>query len=131
MKKRFIPCPSCARHVREGDCVCPFCGAKAACAKPLRRITERLSRAAMQAAGAAGAVVALGDCSSYAGNVSYGFACCPPDACGAPLYPVGAADASDAGSADAPTDAPRADASDSGAADAPSTDASSDGGGTG
>lgn len=64
MGSRFIACSACARHVRESECFCPFCGAKAPCVKPLRRIAGGLSRTAMQAAGAAGVVVGLGDCSS-------------------------------------------------------------------
>jgi hypothetical protein len=119
MSNRFIPCPSCARHVREGECVCPFCGAKAPCAKPLRPITERLARAAMHAAGAVGAAVALGDCSSQATHPPYGVACLP-DGCVYSTEDGGAdaGDASDARSSDAATDA------------LPS-DGSSDGGGAG
>lgn len=80
MKPRLIACPACARHVRASDCncACPFCGAAVPCAAPLRTIKGRLSRAAMHAAGAAGAVVAIADCSS-SGNVRdvafYGAAC--------------------------------------------------------
>jgi hypothetical protein len=58
----FVPCPSCARHVRNGDGACPFCGAEvpdAPLAAPTARM--RLSRAAIVAAGAAAALGAL-DC---------------------------------------------------------------------
>jgi hypothetical protein len=62
MSTRFLACEACARHVREGDDVCPFCGARAPQVPPLRGITRRLSRAALHAAGAAGAIVTLNDC---------------------------------------------------------------------
>jgi hypothetical protein len=63
MPTRFIPCGSCARHVREGDAACPFCGAAAPVAPALSRVTGRLSRAAFLALGAAGALSAT-ECSS-------------------------------------------------------------------
>jgi len=99
MGARFVACPACARHVREGECVCPFCGAKAPCATPLRRVAGGISRSAMQAAGAAGFVVGLGDCASSSTPL-YGIAC--NDAC---VYTVPEAgeDAADAG-VDAPPD---------------------------
>jgi hypothetical protein len=83
MRTRFIACPACARHVRAGDSACPFCGTAVPSAQPLRTIRGRLSRAAMHAAGAAGAVVAIADCSSTGNtntNVFYG-AVCVGDAC--------------------------------------------------
>lgn len=87
MATRFIACTGCARHVREGECVCPFCGAKAPCAKPLRRIAGGLSRSAMRAAGAAGVVVGLGDCSAEQGTPVYGIAC--DDTCTTSVYDAG------------------------------------------
>ncbi len=62
MRTRFIACVVCARHVREGDAACPFCGGKAPVAPPLRSIKARLSRAALHAAGAAGAIASLNEC---------------------------------------------------------------------
>ncbi len=118
MSARFVACPACARHVRVGECVCPFCGAKAACAKPLRRMGGRLTRAAMQAAGAAGTAIVLADCTSGPTiEPAYGIAC-TPDVC-APIYEDSGADSaaeggvdvteaatSDASPADAPGDVP-------------------------
>jgi hypothetical protein len=63
MATRFIPCPACARHVRQGDEACPFCGATPSPAPALRLPSARLSRAALLALGAAGALAAT-DCSS-------------------------------------------------------------------
>jgi hypothetical protein len=120
--------------VRAGECICPFCGAKAPCAKPLRSITERLSRAAMNAAGAAGAVVALSDCTNTQSYPGYG-GVCVPDACGGYVEQdtgadttviaeasVGSPDASDASST---ADTSEPDASDGGESEA-ATDAPSD-----
>ncbi len=69
MSERFVACLACARHVKVGQYVCPFCGATVPRAKPLRSITDRLSRAAIHAAGAAGVAVAMAGCSS---GSSYG-----------------------------------------------------------
>ncbi len=64
MAIRFTPCPACARHVREGDATCPFCGATSLAPPELpRALSTRLSRAAFLALGAAGALAAT-DCSS-------------------------------------------------------------------
>ncbi|HTB74078.1 MAG TPA: hypothetical protein VK762_12580 [Polyangiaceae bacterium] len=64
MAIRFTPCPACARHVREGDATCPFCGATSRAPAELpRALSTRLSRAAFLALGAAGALAAT-DCSS-------------------------------------------------------------------
>ena len=78
MRKRFIACVQCSRHVREGDETCPFCGASAPpLPPPPRTLTTRVSRAAMLAAGAAGGIIVLVDCGD--GNPSvqafYGIAC--------------------------------------------------------
>ena len=117
MRARFIACGACARHVRQGDVACPFCGAPAPSAPPVERVLGRgLSRAAMFAAGTAGVVVALADCSS--GNVStatfYGVATCGDASC----IPTGDdASADGAGASDGPDligdgSAPPPDASD-------------------
>lgn len=51
----LLPCPSCARHVRQTESGCPFCGAALALdevpARPMP--TQRLGRAATFAFGAA------------------------------------------------------------------------------
>ena len=51
----LLPCPSCARHVRQSESGCPFCGASLALAsEPSRPMpTQRLGRAATFAFGAA------------------------------------------------------------------------------
>jgi hypothetical protein len=50
---QFWPCPGCSRHIRQGDAICPFCGATASVdIGPTRTIAGRLSRAALFAAGA-------------------------------------------------------------------------------
>jgi len=65
MSARFVPCPACSRHVKQGDCLCPFCGAKASCTNERALVGNgRMSRAALLAAGAVGAVLATTDCSS-------------------------------------------------------------------
>lgn len=76
MSTRFVACEACARHVRAGDSVCPFCGAKGPRVAPQRSLPQRLSRAALHAAGAATAIVTL-DCSSSSGSVEafYGAPC--------------------------------------------------------
>jgi hypothetical protein len=65
MTVRLSPCLACARHVKVGACSCPFCGAKVACvAPPSVAGGERMSRAALFAAGALGTVLGATDCSS-------------------------------------------------------------------
>jgi hypothetical protein len=93
MKTRFLACTACSRHVRAGDSRCPFCGASAPPARPLRTVTERLSRAAIHAAGAAGAVVAISDCglTDARGSAFYGAACIDTDgSCGVTITDSGA-----------------------------------------
>jgi hypothetical protein len=91
MRTRFVACPGCGRHVRAGDSSCPFCGASAPVAKPLRTLTQRLTRAALQAAGAAGAVVAIGDCGGQeTRNVAFYGAACIDDDCGVTVVDSGA-----------------------------------------
>lgn len=77
MSVQFKPCPGCARHVKQGDASCPFCGAKVCvgpCAPPA--VPGRMSRAALFAAGAVGVAVASTDCyptaqSDYGGPVFF------------------------------------------------------------
>jgi hypothetical protein len=67
MSMRLQPCSGCSRHVRVGDPICPFCGASVSVrseGRPVRSAAARLSRAALFAAGTAGAAVAGADCSA-------------------------------------------------------------------
>ncbi len=52
---QLLPCPSCARHVRQTESGCPFCGSALALADAAQRTmpTQRLGRAATFAFGAA------------------------------------------------------------------------------
>jgi hypothetical protein len=52
---QLLPCPSCARHVRQTETGCPFCGTSLSLADvPGRAVpTQRLARAATFAFGAA------------------------------------------------------------------------------
>lgn len=50
---QLLPCPSCARHVRQSEQGCPFCGASLALESVERAAPGRLGRAAMFAFGAA------------------------------------------------------------------------------
>lgn len=114
MSTRFFACSGCARHVKVGQCVCPFCGAKRQCAKPAGPAMQRITRTAFGVAGAAGAAIALGACSSSSGPVGY------------PPYGAAPIDASEEA---APTDATHPDAADAGATtDARGEDAPNDGG---
>jgi hypothetical protein len=80
MAVRFSPCPACARHVREGDAKCPFCGAEPFHPPQAPLVARgRLSRAALIAAGAAGALAAT-DCSSSSTQAIYGAPIAPLDA---------------------------------------------------
>lgn len=68
----FIPCVGCSRHVRQDDRSCPFCGAAVVGAPPATPTArQRLSRAALFAAGAAGLALATADCGATA-QPSYG-----------------------------------------------------------
>ncbi len=82
MAVRFTPCPACARHVKEGDGACPFCGASVARSLAPPVVLGRMSRAALLAASAAGAL-ALADCSSSSGTPLYGGSS-PPQEAGGP-----------------------------------------------
>lgn len=58
MTLQFTPCPTCARHVKQSDRVCPFCGANAADSglDPQTVYRKGMSRSALFAAAAAAAV---------------------------------------------------------------------------
>jgi hypothetical protein len=105
MKERFVACPDCSRHVKEGDEACPFCGAAAVeLPPPAPTLAERVSRAAMLAAGAGGVLVMTGCGSSNPTvQVFYGVAC-TGDAC--------AGFATDAGAGDSEASTPEAGAPD-------------------
>ncbi|HEY5242624.1 MAG TPA: hypothetical protein VIJ22_14190 [Polyangiaceae bacterium] len=152
MRTRFIACEVCARHVREGDGACPFCGAKAPVAPARRSIKARLSRAALHAAGAAGAIASLNDCGGGERTEAfYGAPCIEVDggACSVITLDAGS-DALDAGydagaigvfyggscvgsdcpdASPAPTDGGDASTVDATGGDAQTTDGSADGGG--
>jgi hypothetical protein len=66
MSSRFTPCPACARHVKQGERACPFCGAEDPCANapPTGGFAVALSRSALFALSAIGASVAGTDCSA-------------------------------------------------------------------
>ena len=98
---RLSPCSECSRHVKESDASCPFCGAMRTGGgepSPARRAAGRLSRAALFAAGAAGAAMATADCSSA--QPAYGGATFIPaevgDSSATPESSTTTADASDA-----------------------------------
>jgi hypothetical protein len=77
----FVPCRSCARHVKQSDATCPFCGNEVSRVSISARVSVgRLSRAALFAAGAAGLALATTDCGSA--QSSYGGSPCPVDECG-------------------------------------------------
>ena len=59
----LTPCPACARHVKLGECACPFCGAQVACRAGRNLPATRMSRAALFAASALGTVLGATDCS--------------------------------------------------------------------
>ncbi|MGD0528048.1 MAG: hypothetical protein ABSE49_23140 [Polyangiaceae bacterium] len=104
MRTRFIACEVCARHVRDGDAACPFCGAAAPVAKPLRTVRQRLTRAALHAAGAAGAIAAFNDCGGSSGGsveAFYGAPCIDTDSGSCVVY---AGDAGKDATADAGQD---------------------------
>ncbi len=114
MGAQFWPCPACSRHVKRGDALCPFCGARASVDIGATRVLSgRLSRAALFAAGTMGAAVATTGCSSpaYGGPIVYGHTK-TEDASASDGASVEAADAADASATTVPTDS-------SSAADAP------------
>jgi hypothetical protein len=113
MSVQFWPCSGCSRHIKQGDAICPFCGATASVdIGPRRVLAHRLSRAALFAAGAMGAAVASTDCSS--GMALYGGAVVPLEDAGASdALSDAATDAGNSGATAGPTDS-------SSAADVPS-----------
>ena len=64
----LLVCTGCERHVKNGDCICPFCGTKVACvAGSGAKVPQGLSRAALLALGAAGTLsTAMSGCFSQA-----------------------------------------------------------------
>jgi hypothetical protein len=74
MSSKFTPCGTCARHVKQGDAACPFCGAATRKAAPPAALSAagRLSRSALFAAGAVGAALATTDCTSASPQPAYG-----------------------------------------------------------
>jgi hypothetical protein len=65
MKVKLTPCPACARHVKDIDRTCPFCGAECSLPVAAARIDRpRMSRAALFAVGAVGAALGSTECSS-------------------------------------------------------------------
>lgn len=108
MSAQFSPCPGCSRHIKNGDAVCPFCGATArAEGGPTRVLANRLSRAALFAAGTMGAAVASTNCASWWAQPPYGAG--PPP--GAVEYSTTGTE--DASASDAPSEV-GADAADEG-----------------
>jgi hypothetical protein len=73
MNVQFWPCPACARHVKRGDLICPFCGADASSLGGLPRTVVRASRSVLFAAGALGGALAAADCDVQS-NPPYGLA---------------------------------------------------------
>jgi len=75
---QLLPCPSCARHIRQTENGCPFCGAAIDLSAIAPRVqpTQRLGRAATFAFGAAMAT-SVAACGGGSG---------PNDANVAPLY---------------------------------------------
>jgi len=75
MSVRFSLCPACARHVKQSDRMCPFCGNEVPPVNaPARVVVGRLSRSALFAAGAAGLALAATDCGSM--GAAYGGPVC-------------------------------------------------------
>ena len=74
MSSRFAPCPACARHVKEGDSACPFCGAGVSfvSAPVAPTAAGRLSRSALFSASAGRAALATTGCSSSSSQPAYG-----------------------------------------------------------
>jgi hypothetical protein len=71
----LLVCPGCERHVKNGDCLCPFCGTKVACVPgSVAKAPSGLSRSALLALGAAGALstTVLSSCMAVYGGPSTG-----------------------------------------------------------
>src|SRR5580704_4332328 len=104
MSPRFTPCPACARHVKQSDNTCPFCGNRVPCVNvPARAVVGRLSRAALFAAGAAGLTLAATDCGSM--GSAYGGPPCGTSADGSDKCNIMASVPNDGASGDASDDA--------------------------
>jgi hypothetical protein len=67
----LAPCPSCSRHVRIAEPVCPFCASSLALVEPARVRVERLGRAALFTVGAAVVVAGASGCAMYGGPPVY------------------------------------------------------------
>jgi hypothetical protein len=77
MTLELQPCASCARHVKVGTRVCPFCGAGGTAKRHIPKNTT--ARMALTAAAAASA---LGACSSAtSGEIAYGSPCAGDGSC--------------------------------------------------
>ena len=72
MTADLCPCSSCSRHVKRGECTCPFCGAKVCCAGARRAPGGRLSRSALFSVGAVGVALGTTDCTSDMPRPAYG-----------------------------------------------------------
>jgi hypothetical protein len=76
----LLVCTGCERHVKNGDCICPFCGAKVDCLPgPTAKAPSGISRGALMVLGAAGALstavascVAVGVAAVYGGPPIHG-----------------------------------------------------------
>jgi hypothetical protein len=71
MSVSFAPCPSCDRHVKRGEAACPFCGVAVVLPPAAPRPSVRLSRSALFALTAAGALAAT-DCGGTTSEPLYG-----------------------------------------------------------
>jgi hypothetical protein len=105
----LAPCPTCARHIRVRDSLCPFCGAVLGesfrTVPAPRALATRLTRAALYALGA-GTIGLASACSSSSEPADAGVdGPVATPAYGAPGMPFDAASPLDAGT-DAPVVAP-------------------------
>lgn len=77
----FLICDDCNRHVKCGDCVCPFCGAAVTCAKPAGGANAASARTRSKLLfGAVAGLVATSATASCSSTALYG-APCPDDGC--------------------------------------------------
>jgi hypothetical protein len=70
----LLVCTGCERHVKNGDCICPFCGTKVDCLPgPTAKAPSGISRSALMALGAAGALsTAVASCAAAGVVAVYG-----------------------------------------------------------